>query len=509
MSTNYTAAIDFGSAKIAIAAGFRTESGVRIVSYHDAASSGIKNGEIINEFKVEQTVKELMKMVEQDLGDTVDEVVTGVGARFVHGIFSSNVKQRPVPDSYITESEVSELTKERFSDKKIEGEIVYEVSPIKYTIDEYNGLNGSEIQGMAGKSIEATYLLAFASENLLRKRRTILNRCGISLKKAILNPVASARAVLTEQEMENGVAMIDIGKGTTEIAIIKENVLRNVASIPFGGESITNDIKSMTGTTSKWAEEAKVRNGCCCEEFVPENTKLVLKGKEDMIEGEIDLNLMTRVIEARMIEILEAAKYVIEQSKHKSELASGIVITGGSCYMENLKQLAGAIFGRKVRLAAPRNSITGESADACFDAYASTVVGLVLEGVTPMLSNAQTYAPSISAKPDQYQSADQPQLQLEPEPEPEPEFEPEHHEPARSGGNIFTDFFRSGQKNSQKSEKQMNREEEARRKKEEDAKRKEEEKRLKEEQKRRRAEERKNQPGLFDTFFSSSNNDNA
>lgn len=496
MSKNFTAAIDFGSAKIAIAVGRHTENGVKIICYHDATSSGIKNGEIINEFKVEQTVRELVGEVEQDINDTIDEVIAGVGVKFIHSSFSSYTKQRAIPSNYITESDINEITRERFSTRNAGGEIVYEVSPLKYSIDEYNGLDKSEVQGMTGKTIETTCLLAFASESPLKKLRAILDNCGISLRKAILNPVASSRAVLTEQEMENGVALVDIGKGTTEIAVIKENIIRNIASIPFGGESITNDIKTLTGTTAKWAEEAKVRNGCCCEEFIQENTKLILKGKENVVEGEIDLNLMTRVIEARMIEILEAVKYVIDQSKYATDLSSGVVITGGGCYLENLKQLAGAILERKIRLAAPRNSITGDSVDACFDAYASTVVGLVLEGASPTLSNAITHNQTNPVK------------------------KPLDASKQKGGGGFIGGIFGSGPKGEEekalleelakkRKEEERIRKEEAKRKKEEEKRRKEEEKARRIAQKQAAEQERKNQPSLFESLFSANNNDNA
>ena len=234
----------------------------------------------------------------------------------------------------------------------------------------------------------APFKLFYGRKSILDRRTTVLDKCGLVMNKAILAPIASARAVLSRPEMENGVALVDIGRSTTEVAIVKDNIVRHAAIIPFGGESVTGDIKNELNITSRWAEIIKTEYGRCCEEYAVDNKKLVLKNENEIVDGEVELTLLARVIEARMSEIFDAVHYVIEQSGYASRISAGVVITGGCCHLDNIIQLASALLGQKIRLAAPQGSIDSSSKEASFDVYASTAVGLVLETLDPMLSHA-------------------------------------------------------------------------------------------------------------------------
>ena len=380
-------AIDLGSSKIALATGCSTDSGIRIVSYHEVPSAGIRNGEIINIFHVEQAVSKLIEKAEKDLDEQIGEVILNIGGKFLHRENQSFSVHRPNPMQFITAEEIESLTKARSNTRNASGEILLEASPIKYTIDEYVGIPYGEAVGMSGNDIEAEFLMVFGKETLLNYRRQIMDNCNLAIKKAILSPIAAARAVLTETELENGVVLVDIGKGTTEIVMIKDSTVLDVASIPFAGDSITNDIKNVANVTYKCAEEIKIQRGNCCPEIVPENSRLVIKSQEGIVEGEVDLNLMTNVIEDRLIEIFEAVRHIIDNSRWSGKLASGVVLTGGTAYLENIRQLAQAMLGRNVRLAAPRTAIASDSVEAAFDSYSSVAVGLVLEGFERRLSH--------------------------------------------------------------------------------------------------------------------------
>ena len=477
---NYITAIDLGSSKIAAATGCLTDAGVRIVSYRELPSTGIKNGEIINIFHVERTVSQLIGMVEEDLDEKIEQVILNIGAKFLHKEIGTFSVHRTNPSSYITSEEIESLIKAHHNARNKNGEILLEASPIRYSIDEYAGISIHEAIGMAGNDIESELLMVFGKESLIGYRRQIMDTCGIQIKKLILSPIASARAVLNETELENGVALVDIGKGTTEIALIRDSVVLDVASIPFAGESLTNDIKNVANITTKWAEEIKLLRGNCCTELIPENSKLVYKNKEGIPEGEIDLNLLTSVIEDRIAEILEAVRHILDSSKWSSKLSSGVVITGGTAYLENIRQLAKAILGRNVRLAAPRTSITNDSVEAAFDAYSSVAVGLVLEAFTPRLSHAE----DISLQKTSEGSID-----------------------TKAFGDLFGGIGEAGL--NPKEEEKRRKEEAKRKKEEEEKKRKEEEKKRKEEEKKRREEEKRNRRSIFDSLFSDNSNDNA
>lgn len=397
--SRYAAALDFGSSKVALAVGEKTPDGIRIVSYHDMVSAGVECGEIVNDFKVEEIVRTLVSQAETDLQEPISELTVGLSGRILHSRELPCQITRTDPKAYITEEEVRQITRTRYNAPLEGGDIVFEAVPQQYSTEERFGINHDEIIGMVGGSIEAVFRLFCGKRAILDRRITILEDCGCKLHKAILAPVASARAVLSRPEMENGVALVDIGKSSTEVAVIKDNIVRDVAIIPFGGESVTADIKNVTGITNQWAETIKILHGRCCEEYAVENKKLILKNENDSDDGEVEISLLARVIEARMSEILDAVRYVIEKSGYAQKLTSGVVITGGSCHLDNIIQLAVAILGQKVRLAAPQGAIERESVEDAFDVYAATAVGLVLETLDPMLSHAVEYKKEASPQP--------------------------------------------------------------------------------------------------------------
>ena len=469
--SRYAAALDFGSSKVALAVGEQTPDGIRIVSYHDLPSSGIECGEIVNDFKVEQIVRTLVQQAEDELGDPIAEVTVGLSGRALHSKALQCQITRPVPNDYIDEKEVRQITRARYKATLDSDMTVFEAVPQKYSTEDRIGITHEELIGMVGAQIDADFRIFYGRKSIVGRRRTILENCGLRMGKAILAPIASARAVLTRLEMENGAALVDIGKNTTEVAIIKDNIVRHAAIIPFGGESVTVDIKNVANITREWAETIKVQYGRCCEEYAVENKKLVLKNESEISDGEVEVSLLVRTIEARLSEILDAVRYVIEQSGYAGKIASGVVITGGASHHEDLIQLAGALLGQKVRLAAPA-SIGPDSAEDALDVYAATAVGLVQETLDPKLSHA-IEAPEA---PVQQQSAGTEEGRL---------FEEEEEEPAHV---------------SAWEERKRRREEE--RKNKELRKQKE-----REEREGRKNDEKKKQPSIFDLFFS--NDDKA
>lgn len=395
----YAAALDFGSDKIALAVGERTSSGISIVSYHDAPSSGIECGEINNDSKVEEIVRSLVEQAEVEISEKLSVITVGLSGRILHSKKVSCNPKRKNPKLPIDQEEVRQILCSQYQISG-DGEIVFEVSPQRYSTEDRIGITEDELLGMQGAQLEADFLLFTGRKTILDRRLAVLNNCGLHLHKAILSPIASSRAVLSRNEMENGVALVDIGKGTTEVAIIKDSILRHTAIVPFGGESITSDIKTVTGITRQWAETLKVEHGRCCEEYAIENRKFILKDENNVEEGEVEMTLLARIIEARMSEILDAVRYVIEQSGYAAKIPAGVVITGGTSHLENIIQLAGAILGKRICLAAPQGSITNDSVEAAFDVYASTAVGLVLETLEPMLSHALERSVEVLAAPE-------------------------------------------------------------------------------------------------------------
>lgn len=387
-SDRYVAALDIGSSKVALAVGEKTGAGIRIVGYHDAPSAGVECGEINNDNKVAEIVRTLIDRAGAGLGEKINEVTVGISGRVIHRMKQDSVVKRVNPDAGITQQEVLQIVRSQFKARIGEGEAVFEAVPQSYDTEDRIGIVSDELVGMTGKELEAHFTLFGGRKAILDRRIKVLELCGLALHKAVLTPVASARAVLTSREMESGVVLVDIGKGTAGVAVIRDNIVRHVAVIPFGGEAVTGDIRTDTGITRQWAENIKIQQGRCCEEYAIENRKLVLRDESDFVEGEVDLMLLTRIIEARMSEIFDAVAYAIGQSGYANRIPAGVVITGGTSHLGNIAQLAGSLLGCKVRLAAPQGAVTGDSVEEAFDVYASTAVGLVLETLDPMLSFA-------------------------------------------------------------------------------------------------------------------------
>lgn len=402
MKENYAAALDFGSSKVALAVGEKTDAGIRIVSYHDAPSAGIESGEIINDFRVAEVVRALIQQAEAELDEKITEVSVGISGRVLHREDHSAFVKRRNAGACISEAEVRRIIRAQYEAAAGEEEMVFEAAPQRYSTEDRFGITQDELIGMVGSEIVADFVLFKGRKSILERRAKVLGDCGLKLDKAILAPIASARSVLSAREMERGVVLVDIGAETTEVAIIQDSIVRHVAIIPFGGETVTGDIKTDTGITRRWAESVKIQQGRCCEEYAVENRKLMLKDENDNVEDEVDLVLLARIIEARMSEIFDAVGYVIDQSDFARRLPAGVVITGGTAHLDNILQLASSLLERKVRLAAPQGSISSGSVDEAFDVYSSTAVGLVLETLDPKLSSALEFEQGPETVPQDY-----------------------------------------------------------------------------------------------------------
>lgn len=388
MST-YVTAIDFGSGKIALAVGEKQQGRIRVVHCESAPSAGIRYGEILNDYQVCQILTPMIRRAERAIGETISSAVVNLTGKFVSAEETTLRDKHRDANRRIVSEDIRKMISEAYSAPNSET-VVLEASPLSFDVDDQYGLSRREVEGIRSGLLAGSFKRFTGRRQLLDKRKAVLSECELSLRKAVFSPVASARAALTPQELDNGVALVDIGKELTEVVIVKENIVREAFVIPFGGEAITNDIKNITNFTATWAEAVKIGTGSCIEEQVADNRTVELTGEEGNVEGSVELLLLTRVIEARMSEILDAVKYLIDGSRYAERIPAGVVFTGGGAYLENLPALAGAILGRKVRLAAPRSTIAEDSAKAAGDMYASTVVGLLLEFYEPTLSTTQS-----------------------------------------------------------------------------------------------------------------------
>ena len=255
-------------------------------------------------------------------------------------------------------------------------EEVLHVIPQSYNIDNFTGV--TEPVGMPGTQISANFKIFVGKKNSSVYTADVVKRAGLNLRQIILEPMASAKAVLSEEEMELGVAMVDIGGGTTDLLIIQNNIVRHAAVIPFGGKSITSDIKIGCSIAEKNAEQLKIEHGCCYSPLAADKKTIFVNGINGREGREISAKLLSSIIEARVSELFEAVYYEIERSGYKDKLKAGLVLTGGTSKLAHIKELAQVITGLDTSLGAP--SQVEDSVVEMNDPALSTAVGLVMMG---------------------------------------------------------------------------------------------------------------------------------
>lgn len=379
---NLIAAIDLGTTKVVCLVGEKTIYGIKIIAYSQAPSKGVLRGEVVNIQHVLDSMIPVVRNVENAIGEKINEVFVGIAGQNIRCCSSASETTRKNPEELITKEEIDNITKDKYGTFVQSGEKVLHVIPQSYNIDDFMGV--TEPVGMIGKQICANFKLFVGRSNSAQFSQNVISRAGLKLNELILEPLASAQAVLSEEEMEVGVVMVDIGGGTTDLLIVQDNVIRHTAVIPFGGNSITEDIRVGCGISSKHAEQLKIQHGSCYSEYAPANKTIIIPGLGGRESREISFKVLAGIIEARVAEIFEAVDYEIEKSGYKNQLKGGIVLTGGSAQLQNITQLSNLITGLDTRVAFPENSITADSVEEVFKPGISTAVGLVLKGFQKM-----------------------------------------------------------------------------------------------------------------------------
>ncbi len=376
---NYVAAIDLGTTKIVTLVGEKTDSGYKIVAYREIPSKGILRGEVVNIQNVLDSLIPVVEDIRREESIEIREVYVGIADMNIRSHPARLSRNRGRSADLISEEEVKEMMDEMSNTRVSAGEKILHVIPQSFNVDDHMGVETAV--GMRGTRIEGDYRLFIGRESSIEQSKLVINRTGLRLKDHILEPVASAKAVLEEDEMELGVAMLDIGGGTTDLIIYHNNIIRHTAVIPFGGNSITEDLRQGCGVSLRNAEQIKIQFGSSYSEFAPENKTVVIPGPGGSESREIAFKVIASIIEARVEEIIEAVMYEIEHSGYQDMLRAGIVITGGTSQLTNIKQFVKLKTGYDVRIASPINNISYDDAYEICKPSASTAFGLLMLGL--------------------------------------------------------------------------------------------------------------------------------
>lgn len=372
------AAIDLGTTKVVSIVGEKTESGYRIVALKEAPSKGVMRGEVVNIQNVLESLKPTLEEIRTEENIEIDEVYVGIAGQNIKCNTARISRNRSRSSEWITEKEVAEMEREMFNSRVNAGEKILHVIPQSYNIDDNTGVR--EAVGMTGTRIEGDYKLFIGKTNSVEHSKIVIERAGLKLKDLVLEPVASAKAVLTEDEMELGVAMVDMGGGTTDLLIIQDNIVRHTAVIPFGGNSITEDLRQGCGVSLRNAEQMKIQYGSCYSDRAPENKTVIIPGLGGRDSREVSFKVIAGIIEARIEEIVDAIMYEIENSGFQDRLHAGIVITGGASQLKDLRDYISFRTGFDARIASPNMGVTIDGCEGTYKPGSSTAVGLVIHG---------------------------------------------------------------------------------------------------------------------------------
>lgn len=378
----YTAAIDLGTTKVVSLVGEKSESGYKIISFHEAPSKGIMRGEVVNIQNVLDSLMPTLEKIKGECSVDIKEVYVGIAGQHIRCSDEGCKRNRQKPDNLINKEEIGEMKQEMYKTRVNAGEKILHVIPQSYNVDDHIGQ--TEVVGMVGSQIEGNYKLFIGRTNSAEHSKSVISRAGLSLKEVVLEPVASALAVLSEEEMEMGVAMIDIGGGTTDLLVIENNIIRHTAVIPFGGNSITEDLKQGCGVSLRNAEQMKIQYGSCITEYAPDNKTVVIPGMNGTNSREVSFKVIASIIEARVAEIVEAIMYEIERSGFQDKLHAGIVLTGGGSQLAHICNYVSSKIGYETRIASPNNNITFDSPEGVNKPSSSTAVGLLIYGCEQM-----------------------------------------------------------------------------------------------------------------------------
>ncbi len=390
---NLIAAIDLGTSKVVCLVGEKTAAGIKIIACSEAPSKGVSRGEVVNIQSVLDSLKPVIQNVENAIGETIKEVFVGIAGQNIRCEQGTDKTIRVNPDEMITTEEIDSITKKMYGFHCQEGEEVIHAVPQSYNIDDFMGITAPV--GMIGKQIASSFKLFIGKKSSSQLRSNVISRAGLKLNELLLEPMASAKAVLEEDEKEIGVALLDIGGGTSDLIIIQDNIVRHTSVIPFGGNCITEDLKHGCGVSSKIAELLKIEKGSCMSSLA-QDKRVRINGVGGREDKEISHTYLAEIIESRVEEILEAALYEIEKSGYKDKINAGLVITGGTSQLPNLRRFANLVTGLETRLAVPHITFSDIEVPVNKPTL-STAVGLVVMGFEKMEREGRTYNSTTAA----------------------------------------------------------------------------------------------------------------
>jgi cell division protein FtsA len=367
--------------KIAVIAGRKNEHGkLEILGFGRSNSNGVKNGLVLN---IDETIKAVSAALENCLASNKDllinEVYVGVAGHHIKSLQTRGDIVRQKTDDEITQKEIDQLIDDQYKTYIPAGDQIIDVIPQEFTID--NLQNIPNPIGYGGVKIGANFHIITGDKNAIRNIKRSVGKSNLTTKDLVLQPLASSSAVMGQEDMEAGVAIVDIGGGTTDLAVFYEGILKHTAVIPFAGENITNDIKTGLGVLRTQAEQMKIQFGSALANEAKNNAFITIPGLRGMPAKEISVKNLANIIQARMHEILDFVSYHLKQvGLDNKALNGGIILTGGGSQLKHMIQLTEYVTGLNARIGYPNEHLAAGHIEELAKPTYSTCIGLILKG---------------------------------------------------------------------------------------------------------------------------------
>ena len=371
--------LDIGTTKIAVIVGQKNEFGkIEIIGYGKVPSIGIKRGVVSNIENTVQSIKEAVTEAAQKSKVEIKFVNVGIAGQHIKSLQHRGSMIRSQTDTEISQQDIDNLCNSMYNLNMSPGEEILEVIPHEFSVDGEHGIR--QPKGMIGSSLDANFHIIIGQTAAAKNIYKCVRRAGLEVVELILEPIASTEAVLSEEEKEAGVVLVDIGGGTSDIAIFHEGIIRHTTVIPLGGEIITDDIKEGCSIIKKHAEELKIKFGSALASENKDEEIVAIPGLRGRPPKEISLRNLANIIQARMEEIIEHIYYEIKSSGYEKKLIGGIVLTGGGAQMKHIAQLTEFITGLDTRIGYPNEHLANNVAPEMASPMFATSIGLVIIG---------------------------------------------------------------------------------------------------------------------------------
>tara|TARA_B100001250_G_scaffold81301_1_gene66898 strand:- start:945 stop:2270 length:1326 start_codon:yes stop_codon:yes gene_type:complete len=406
--------LDIGTTKIVVMAGKKNEfNKVEILGIGKSKSLGVHRGVVNNITQTIQSIQQAVEEAKNLCGDNIEEVVVGIAGQHIRSLQHSDYITRENPEKVISQEDIEKLIQQVYKLVMLPGEEIIHVLPQEFKVDGQSEIK--EPIGMYGGRLEANFHVVVGQVSSIKNIGRCIKSAGLSMGNITLEPLASSEAVLSREEKEAGVALIDIGGGTTDLAIFKDGIIRHTAVIPFGGNVITEDIKEGCSIIEKQAELLKIKFGSAWPGENKDTEIVSIPGLRGRDPKEISLKTLSKIINARVVEIIEQVHLEIKNygnDEQKKKLIGGIVLTGGGSQLKHLKQLVEYITGMDTRIGYPSEHLAGDTNKSHTEPLFSTAVGLLLNALESEIydSNEEKNMDEHSSKKEESESNDSSEL---------------------------------------------------------------------------------------------------